>query len=109
MKIRKKLFSLILLINLTFVFSYSGIIGCGKTKELKQSQTEKNNINKFIPNNKDKVNRLTQSVPDSGFGVNPAIDQWYKATRNYNGNTEDNFLTFYQGVVWERFKIYSGR
>ena len=63
MKIRKKLFSLILLINLTFVFSYGGIIGCGKTKELKQSQTEKNNINKFIPNNKDKVNRLTQIKP----------------------------------------------
>ncbi len=109
MKIRKKLFSLILLINLTFVFSYGGIIGCGKTKELKQSQTEKNNINKFIPNNKDKVNRLTHSVPDSGYGVNPTIDQWYKAIRNYNGNKTSGFRDFYQEVVWERFLIYSGR
>lgn len=101
MKINKKVLSLILLLNLTFVFFFGGIIGCSKTKELKQTQVEETN--------KDKVNRLTQSVPKSGFGVNPIIDQWYQAIKNYNGNTKDNFLIFYQGVVWERFKIYSGR
>ena len=101
MKINKKVFSLILLINLTFVFSSGGIIGCSKAKELKQTQVEETN--------KDKVNRLTQNVPKSGFGVNPTIDQWYQAIKNYNGNKISEFRLFYQEVVWERFKIYSGR
>ena len=112
MKIKKKVLSLILLINLTFVFSFGGIIGCSKTKELKQPKTEEtneNSINKLIPDHKDKINRLTQNVPDSGFGVNPTIDQWYQAIKNYNGNKISEFRLFYQEVVWKRFKIYSGR
>jgi outer membrane protein assembly factor BamB len=66
MKINKKVFSLILLINLTFVFSFSGIIGCSNTIELKQPKTEEtneNSINKLIPDHKDKINRLTQNLP----------------------------------------------